>query len=357
MGVSLGDNPSSSEVELIIGNSNSNFSGVTSTMLQVLSHQKSIINARVMGAHYLDDPSLYISFWKTIKLCRKPLTNGKYRIFHARRVDEMIQAVLLKYVFRAKINIVFSSAAQRHRSKLTCWLINQMDAVVAVSKGSAKYLPRRPDKIIYHGTNTELYAPALDRDKLWKSMGISGKYAIGILGRVRKQKGVHLFVNACIDVLKNQPDYTAIIVGPISSSHEGYVNELKRKIAAENMNDRIVFIGEQPYSEIPDIFRSLSLVTALSDNEGFGLTVLEAMSSGSAVLATDAGAWSEIINEGSDGFVVPVNDQLAITDKLADLLSDHERLIEMGQAGRRHVEEFYTIKREATELCEFFRTL
>ena len=189
------------EVELILGNSNSNFSGVTSTMLQVMSYQQKLINLRVMGKHYLPDASQAMTFWQVVKMCRKPLSNGKYRVFHARRVDEMIQAVLLKYVFGAKIKMVFSSAAQRYRSGSTLWLTRQMDAVVAISKSSAKYLADPPDAIIPHGIQIENFAPAANKEQAWQDLGYGGKYGIGILGRVRKQKGVHLFVNACIEVL------------------------------------------------------------------------------------------------------------------------------------------------------------
>jgi len=122
------------EIELIIGNSNSNFSGVTSTMLQLLSEQQKLINLRVMGKHHLTDESLNISFWQVAKMCRKPLADGRFRIFHARRVDEMIQALMLKHIFRAKIKIIFSSAAQRYRSGSTLWLTDKMDAVLAMCK-------------------------------------------------------------------------------------------------------------------------------------------------------------------------------------------------------------------------------
>ena len=63
------------EVELILGNSNSNFSGVTSTMLQVMSYQQKLINLRVMGKHYLPDASQAMTFWQVVKMCRKPLSN------------------------------------------------------------------------------------------------------------------------------------------------------------------------------------------------------------------------------------------------------------------------------------------
>jgi glycosyltransferase involved in cell wall biosynthesis len=345
------------EIELIVGNSNSNFSGVTSTMLQVLSHQRKMINTRVMGRHFLPDNDVYISFWETAKMCRKPLQNGKWRIFHARRVDEMIQGVILKYLFRAKIKLVFSSAAQRYRSGLTLWLTNKMDGVIAVSKRSASYIQGPVAMINPHGVQSDQYLPAEDKQAAWQALGFGGKYGIGILGRVRKQKGVHLFVQGCIDVLKQYPDYHAVVVGAISSSNQDFVDDLKQRIDAAGLGERISFTGELEFEEIPKIFGALSLVCALSDNEGFGLTVLEAMSSGAAVLATEAGAWEDIVRPGTDGYIVPVNDQAAVSEKLNLLLQDPVKLTQMGANGRSSVEAQYSVQDEAQRLVDYFRTL
>lgn len=348
---------SSHEVELIIGNSNSNFSGVTSTMLQVMSYQKNMINLRIMGPHFLPDPSLAISFWETAKMCRSPLKNGKWRVFHARRVDEMIQGILLKYLFRAKIKLVFSSAAQRKRSASTVWLTRKMDAVIAVSKRSAGFLCDPPDLVNPHGVQVSDYLPAKDKPQAWAELGYGGKYGIGILGRVRKQKGVHLLVEACLELFDKYPDYHCVVVGAISSSNKEFVEQLKSKAAKAKLSDRITFTGELPFEDIPKIFSALSLVAALSDNEGFGLTVLEAMSSGAAVLATQAGAWEEIVRPEVDGYIVPVNDQQAVTQKMDMLLSDPQKLEQMGIEGRKRVENHYRVEDEATRLIEFFRNL
>lgn len=351
------------EITLIVGNSNSNFSGVTSTMLQVLPYQQKHMKVRVMGKHHLPDASLHITFLQTAKLCRKPLSDGKYRIFQARRVDEMIQALLLKYLFGAKIKIVFSSAAQRYRSGFTLWLTKRMDAVLAMCKASAGYLAEPPNKINYHGVDQHQYKSAENKIAQWQSIEFSGKpssvakYGIAMLGRVRKQKGTHLFVEACIDILPKYPDYTAVVIGAISTSNEAFVKALQDKVAAAGLSDRIVFAGEQSFADIPKIFSALSLVAALSENEGFGLTILEAMSSESAVLATEAGAWQEVIRENVDGCVVPVNDLAAVKTKLDYLLSDPDRLIQMGNNGRERVLANYTVEREAKDLCDFFKTL
>ncbi|MFT4809332.1 MAG: mannosyltransferase [Paraglaciecola sp.] len=349
--------PQSDEIELIIGNSNSNFSGVTSTMLQVMYYQKEWINLRIMGTHFLPEPALAISFLETAKLCRVPLKNGKWRIFHARRVDEMIQGILLKCLFRAKIKLVFSSAAQRKRSVSTVWLTRKMDAVIAVSKRSAGFLCDPPNLVNPHGVQVNDYLPAKDKQQAWADLGFGGKYGVGILGRVRKQKGVHLLVEACIQLFDKYPDYHCVVVGAISSSNKEFVEQLKIKAAQANMTNRITFTGELPFEQIPTIFSALSLVSALSDNEGFGLTVLEAMSSGAAVLVTEAGAWEEIVRPEVDGYIVPVNDQQAVIEKMDLLLSDIVQLEKMGIEGRKRVEASYRVEDEATRLIEFFRTL
>lgn len=347
----------SDEVELIIGNSNSNFSGVTSTMLQVMSYQKERVNLRIMGTHFLPDQALAISFWETAKLCRTPLKNGKWRIFHARRVDEMIQGILLKFLFRAKIKLVFSSAAQRKRSASTVWLTRQMDAVIAVSNRSAGFLCDPPNLVNPHGVQVNDYLPAKDKQQAWADLGFGGKYGVGILGRVRKQKGVHLLVEACLQLFDKYPDYHCVVVGAISSNNKEFVEQLKNKAVQANMADRFTFTGELPFEQIPTIFSALSLVSALSDNEGFGLTVLEAMSSGAAVLATEAGAWEDIIRPKVDGYIVPVNNQQAVIEKLDLMLSDTEQLKKMGTEGRKRVKTNYRVEDEATRLIEFFRTL
>ena len=345
------------EIELIVGNSSANFSGVTSTMLQVTSIQKRMINLRIMGRHFVSDPSMTITFWEVVKMCRRPLSNGRWRIFHARRVDEMIQGVLLKYIFRAKIKLVFSSAAQRERSASTVWLSNRMDAVIAMSNRSAQYLNKPPSKINLHGVQIDNYTPAENKQKAWQSLGYGGKYGIGILGRVREQKGVHLFVEACIKILPKYPDVNAVVVGAISPSNQAFVNQLKEKVSEAGLTERIIFTGELPFEQIPSIFSALSLVSALSYNEGFGLTVPEAMSAGAAVLATQAGAWEDIVRPGIDGYIVPTKDQQSVTEHIDLLLSDMDKLEEMGKAGREHIVKNFKVEDEARNLVEFFRAL
>ncbi len=347
----------SMDVEIILGNSNSRFSGVTSTMLQCLEYQRQWMRVRVLGKHFLADKSLHLGFWQLAFCCRKLLPGNKWRVFHARRNDEMIQAIILKKILGVKIKLLFTSTAQRKHTRFTRWLMSHMDAVISTCEAAASYLSEPPRAIIPHGVQTELYFPAKNRIEELAHLGVQTRHAIGIFGRVREQKGVHLFVRACIDVLKDQPDYTAVVVGAITPENNGFVEQLKSDVDQAQLSDRVLFIGEQPFEKIPRLFRSMSLVAALSNNEGFGLTVLEAMSSGAAVLATEAGAWPEIVEQGVEGYVVPVNDQQALTQKLRLLLAEPQRLEQMGQAGRAKALDKYTVQREARQLCDFYRSM
>jgi len=345
------------EVELILGNSNPRFSGVTSTMLQVLRHQKKMTNVAVMGKYNLPKNVRCMSFLKTYMLCRNPLADGRPRVFHARRNNEAIQAFLLKKIFRAHLRFAFTSTAQRNHTWITRWLIRESDGVITTCTNANAYIEGGADIIIPHGIDISRYHPTENRASAWQELGYPGKYGIGIFGRVRPQKGVDVFVRALIPLLHRYPDFTVIICGETTPDQRTFEQELQTEIATAGLTKRFLFLGKQNFDGLPKLFRAMSIVTALSLKEGFGLTILEAMASGTAVLASEAGAWKEIIREGTDGFVVPCNDVEATTKQLDLMMGDHDALDKMGKNGRQRVEAEYTIKREASELWGYLKSL
>ena len=100
----------------------------------------------------------------------------------------MIQALIAKKVFGAKIRIVFTSTAQRNHSWLTRYLIGQMDGIVTTCQAAASYLIQKPSIVVPHGVNTETYHPAPCKVDAWESLGYPGKYGIGILDASESKK-------------------------------------------------------------------------------------------------------------------------------------------------------------------------
>lgn len=344
-------------VELVLGNSNPRFSGVTSTMLQVLRHQQNLTKVAVMGKHHLPPGTATLTFFETARLCRHTLPDGRPRVFHARRNNEMLQALLLKKVFRAKLRIAFTSTAQRQHSWITRWLIRSADGVITTSSAANAYIEGGADIIVPHGIDLSTYRPADDRARAWAELGLPGKHGIGIFGRVRHQKGVDVLVRALLPLMEKHPDFTAVVCGETTPDNKDFEDQLRGEIEAAGLARRFQFIGEQPFAELPKLFRAMSVVAALSRNEGFGLTVLEAMASGTAVIASEAGAWKDVVRDGTDGYIAPCGDVEATREKLDTMMADLDLLENMGRHGRKRVEQNYTLDREAKALCGYLASL
>lgn len=340
-------------VEFILGNSNSRFSGVTSTMLQVLDVQKKQVCISVMGKHHIPDDIHTLSFIDVIKLCRTPLQSGLPRVFHARRNDEMIQALILKYVFCCDIKVIFTSTAQRKKTWITRWLMARMDGLITTCNAARSYMNVQPDAMIPHGVDSDRMTNQLPQN----IPVLPDLKKIGIFGRVRSQKGVDLFVEALIEILQKNKDWAGVIVGQTTKDQLPFRDDLAQLIMDAGLSDRIVFLGEQSFDAIPHLYRSMDIVTSLSVNEGFGLTVLEAMSVGKPVVATKAGAWPDIIENGSDGYLIDVGDKIELKEKLVGLMANSKLRSEIGLKAKLKVDRQYTVEREAADLVATYREI
>lgn len=341
-------------LQVILGNSSKRFSGVTSTMLQVLGVQKNHADILVLGHHHLptDVPSL--SFFQAIRALRTPLPSGQVRVFHARRNDEMIQALLLKFLFRAKLKIVFTSTAQRPKTWLTRFLMRRMDGLISTCQAAADYMPDPPDVIIPHGIDTQRFDEPVD---LSSAPFGSETNVIGIFGRVRAQKGVDLLVEAAIELLPENPDWAVVVVGQVTDDQAGFHSALVTRLQQAGLEHRVYFTGELPYEKVVAWFKRVSIVCALSTNEGFGLTVLEALAASKPVIATRAGAWPDILGHQKVGELIHVGDRSALKDALVQLMSDAELRHRYGQSGRQLVYDRYTVEREALQLLDFYQRI
>src|SRR5258707_4297485 len=271
-------------------------------------------------------------------------------IWHARRNNELIAGVLLRSL-GWPLKLVFTSAAQRHHTWITRWLIRRMDAIIATSDISASFL-KRDVTVIPHGVDTDRYGPPADRAAAFAEAGLPGRYAIGCFGRVRAQKGTDVFVDAMCRLLPRYPDFTAVIVGAITVDQTGFANDLKTRIETAGLQSRIVMTGELPIEELPRWYRRLTIYAFTSRNEGFGLTLLEAMSSGAALVASRAGAAELVVEDGVSGVLAPPGNVDALVAALEPLLRDPDSAGAMGARARKRVVEKFSLDAEANNIAE-----
>lgn len=317
--------------ELVVTNFHRRFTGVSATADAVVSQQRNSFQMCLAGQPLPSAPQA-ISYLQALRLCRKPPQDRPFTIWHVRRNSEMFAALVARDILRLPIRIVFTSAAQRLHSAFPRQLIAKMDAVIATSTKAAAFVPNLAG-IIPHGVDTERFVPATDRQTAWHQLGYGGRHGIGIVGRIRPEKGTDLFVEALLRVLPQRPEFTAVIIGRAMPGDAGFQRSLQKQIEAAGLADRFVFAGELPPQEMPALMRSLSLLVAPARYEGYGMTPLEAMASGVAVVASETGIYPEII-EDRVGRLVPIGNAAALSQAIAEITQSVERLHQMGQTAR-----------------------
>jgi mannosyltransferase len=337
-------------LQLIVPNLHRRYSGVTATNRMVAPRLARLFHAAWLGSDAPDGIGRmritdFLKLWRR----RGPL------IWHARRNNEMIAGVLLR-LLGWPMKLVFTSAAQRHHTWITRWLIRRMDAIIATSDISASYL-KRCSTVIPHGVDTDVYAPPPDRAAAFAESGLPGAFAIGCFGRVRAQKGSDVFVDAMCQLLPRYPDFTAVLVGAITPEQTAFAGDLKSRIAAAGLASRIVMTGELDIEDVQRWYRRLTIYAFTSRNEGFGLTLIEAMAAGAALVAARAGAAELVVEDGVSGVLVPPGDADALAAALEPLMRNPAAAAAMGARGRERVVATFSLDAEAARIAAVYRKL
>ncbi len=340
--------PAFRDVEAIATNFKRRLSGVTSTLERVVPVQARNVRIAALGPG-LADALPKIGFLDLLGGWRRPATKP-FRIWHARRNIEMLPAWLLRDLFRMRFKVVFTSASQRHHTAWSRFLIARMDAVIATSSKTAAYL-RRESTVVRHGIDVEVFQPAEEKARAKRELGLPAplldRRLMGCFGRVRRQKGTDVFVDAMLALLPTRPDVAAVVLGRATEAHRGFQQDLKRRVAAAGLSDRVFFAGEVAPKETPAWYRVLDLFIAPQRWEGFGVTPLEAMASGVPVVATTVGAFEELVIDGETGSLIPPGEVAPMVEAASRWIDDPAALAAASVAAREHVAKAFSLEAEA----------
>lgn len=334
-----------SEIEVVATNFNWRQSGGTTAVVQLVPEQAKTLKIVALG---FDLPERVPRMrWRDVpKLLRRP-ANRPFRIYHCRRNNEMMVGLLLRDILRAPLRLIFNSAGQRRHKPLTRWMLRRMDAVITTSERSGSFLDV-PYTVVPHGTDFERFHPPRVSEDGYAAIGLPGKYAVGCTGRIRYQKGTDLFVDAMVRLLPSYPDWTAVITGRTTSDNLAFERELKSKVTAAGLTQRIIFLGD--VDDISVWYRRFTLFVAPSRQEGFGLTPLEAMASETAVVASDAGSFPSMVRPGVNGAIVPAGDGDALAQAIEPYFRSPHLAKEHGQAGLEFVQANFSLAAEARRI-------
>ncbi len=229
------------------------------------------------------------------------------------------------------------------------FVARRVDRILTCSRNSAASicrdmrLPEEHVLVTPYGVDVDTFRPLDDVEKEPGSILFVGDSE-------DRNKGVRYLLEAAHD-LRHKLDFRITFIDHRPPPHLKTVQALKEKYRLHN---RIEILGKAGTEDLVRLYCRSQIVVCPSLYEGFGLPAVEAMACGVPVVATSAGALSEIIEDGVTGITVPPGDSAALRDALRLLLSDPDVCRRMGEAGRRRVVESYTWRQTALRTAEVY---
>ncbi|HMP13712.1 MAG TPA: glycosyltransferase family 4 protein [Saprospiraceae bacterium] len=142
---------------------------------------------------------------------------------------------------------------------------------------------------------------------------------IGVPGTLRPAKGHVFFLNAVAPILRKHQNIKVLITG---DGHPKFLEHLKAQVRNLGIDDRVSFLGT--VVDMPAFYKLCDLIVVPSASESFGRTVVEAMASEVAIVATAVGGITEIIDDQVNGLLVAYEDEDGLRHAIATLISDKE---------------------------------
>lgn len=223
-------------------------------------------------------------------------------------------------------------------------------AVITLSKAAQRaqgeFYPRRPTPLVYPGVDLERFdlanlpTPAAARERLPLPDAYKRGPLIGIVGRLQRWKGMHVLVEAMPAILDRHPDAHALIVGGQHDLEADYEPYLKQRITTLGLQDQVYMAGLQ--RNVPEWMQAMDIVIHASDNEPFGIVVIEAMTLGKPVVAGATGGPTEIITEGVNGLLARYGDAAELATAILRYLDDPEFAARIGAQARQRGLDFST---------------
>lgn len=233
------------------------------------------------------------------------------------------------------------------RRLLNRWTGRLADRITCVSQNVADFaakeigLPADRLVVIQNGIDTNVFRPAPAQPKE------SGQLTIGYVGRLEKVKGVNFLIDAFAALAEQHPHLQLQLVG--DGSERAALAEQASKLG---LRDKVHFLGIR--SDMPTLYPTFDLFVLPSLWEGMPNVALEAMACGVPVIATDTGGTPEVVHDSKSGVLVPPGDAAALTQAMVALIGDAERHCQLAQAGRRFVEQTFSINQTIAQTVALY---
>src|SRR3989338_3046173 len=219
---------------------------------------------------------------------------------------------------------------------------NELIGRIPSSSGNVKVIPMGVDSSIFR------------KIKIKKPKKYSKNKILLFVGRLSDQKGLQYLIDTMPDIVKEETSAKLLIIG------EGpYKSELCKRMNENKVNENVEFLGSLSSSEIAKyhnyadifIFPSLSNKTG---TEALGLALMEAMSSGCAVIGTNVGGIPSLIKNGYNGILVKQKDSRELSKSVAALLKNKKKADAMGKNAAAFIQKNYSWDKVSSRFIKIY---
>lgn len=176
----------------------------------------------------------------------------------------------------------------------------------------------------------------------------SGIPLLACVSRLIPWKGHRELIRALSIARRDVPDFRLLLVGEATYGGEAYTQELRKLTAELDLERHIIFTGYR--RDVPQIMAASDIYAMPSFEEPFGMVYLEAMAMRKPVIALDNGGAREIIQHQETGLLSAPQDIEHLSANLVHLMRNPTVRDQMGEHGRRRVEEYFTPQRMARDV-------
>ncbi|MCZ0978999.1 glycosyltransferase family 4 protein [Streptomyces diastatochromogenes] len=267
---------------------------------------------------------------------RRWLHDGTFDVVHIHEPASPSLGLLTCWAAQGPIVATFHTSNPRSRAMIAAYPILQpalekISARIAVSEYARRTLVEHlggDAVVIPNGVDVDFFARAEPR-KEWQGE------TLGFIGRIDEpRKGLPVLMRALPKILTERPGARLLVAG------RGDEEEAVASLPAE-MRSRVEFLGMVSDEDKARLLRSVDVYVAPNTGgESFGIILVEALSAGAPVLASDLDAFAQVLDQGSAGELFANEDAEALADAAVALLGDAARRAELSARGSAHVRRF-----------------
>ena len=222
-------------------------------------------------------------------------------------------------------------------------------------------------EVLYNGVDIDDFRPLWvnpeETRRVRERQGLAGKKVVLYTGKIRESKGVGVLARAMGEVFQQEPEAVWVLAG---GTGFGYQRENKKTDFSERLRkelapwqDRVRFLGFIRPQEMPDIYLLGDVFVAPSQlEEGLGLVFLEASAGGLPIISTRQGGIPEVVVHEKTGLLLARKEDVSeLTEKILGLLREPEVRRQLGEEGRRTMEDHFSWTRIAAATERLYASL